>query len=44
MVNYRGKLLPKMFYHIESWAQCYKTFYRSYLLPFYGIYRNNNVL
>jgi hypothetical protein len=24
-------------------AQCYKTFYQGYLLPFYGIYCNSNV-
>jgi hypothetical protein len=25
-------------------GQCYKTFYSGYLLPFYGIYCNTNVL
>jgi len=25
-------------------GQCYKTFYQGYLLPFYGIYCNTNVL
>ena len=44
-VIYLGILsVTKMFYHFESWGQCYKTFYRGNLLPFYGIYRNNNVL
>ncbi len=25
-------------------GQCYKTLYQGYLQPFYGIYRNNDVL
>ncbi len=25
-------------------AKCYKTFYQGYLLSFYGIHRDNNVL